>query len=165
MSVRWCAPSMWMRSTPAYAREIPSPKAALALVRRATDMIGTPPPIGMLAEEISEYEEQVEEMISSDDDLPGYVRRLEQMADDAASLLGAVGLPDLVTGSFADYEAEALALARDETRLGAIRARLAANRATAPLFDPPRYTRGYEAALARMVDLHDAGRPPEAFAV
>ena len=63
-------------------REIPSPKAALALVRRATDMIGTPPPIGMLAEEISEYEEQVEEMISSDDDLPGYVRRLEQMADD-----------------------------------------------------------------------------------
>jgi hypothetical protein len=45
-------------------------------------MIGTPPPIGMLAAEISEYEEQVEEMISSDDDLPGYVRRLEQMADD-----------------------------------------------------------------------------------
>ena len=73
--------SLWA-ATPAYAREIPSPKAALALVRRATDMIGTPPPIGMLAEEISEYEEQVEEMISSDDDLPGYVRRLEQMADD-----------------------------------------------------------------------------------
>ena len=73
--------SLWA-ATPAYAREIPSPKAALALVRRATDMIGTPPPIGMLAEEISEYEEQVEEMISSDDELPGYVRRLEQMADD-----------------------------------------------------------------------------------
>ena len=73
--------SLWA-ATPSYAAQLPSPKAALALLRRATDMIGTPPPIGMLASEISEYEEQVEEMISSDDDLPGYVRRLEQMADD-----------------------------------------------------------------------------------
>ncbi|MGD9705332.1 MAG: PAC2 family protein [Acidimicrobiia bacterium] len=73
--------SLWA-ATPAYAREIPSPKAALALIRRASDMIGTAAPIGMLASEISEYEDQVEEMISTDDDLPGYVRRLERMADD-----------------------------------------------------------------------------------
>ena len=73
--------SLWA-ATPAYASQIPSPKAALALIRRATDMIGTPAPIGMLTSEIGEYEDQVEEMISADDDLPGYVRRLERMADD-----------------------------------------------------------------------------------
>ncbi|WP_237479968.1 tetratricopeptide repeat protein [Lichenibacterium dinghuense] len=83
----------------------------------------------------------------------------------AASLNRAVGLPELVTESFADYEAEALALARDSGRLGALRARLAANRASAPLWDTPRYTRDYEAALERMVAIHDAGGAPEAFAV
>ena len=79
----------------------------------------------------------------------------------AASLLRAVGLPDLVTHSFAAYEAQALALARDPARLGALRDRLAANRNTAPLFDSPRYTRDYEAALERMVAIHDAGGGPE----
>jgi proteasome assembly chaperone (PAC2) family protein len=73
--------SLWA-ATPAYASQIPSPKAALARIRRATDMIGTPAPIGMLASEVSEYEDQVEEMISADDDLPGYVRRLERLADE-----------------------------------------------------------------------------------
>lgn len=83
----------------------------------------------------------------------------------AASLLGAVGLPELVTACFADYETEALALARDPARLSGIRDKLAADRATAPLFDTPRYIRDYEAALERMVEIHDAGRSPEAFAV
>ncbi|MBE7220039.1 MAG: hypothetical protein INR64_16335, partial [Caulobacteraceae bacterium] len=83
----------------------------------------------------------------------------------AASLNRAVGLPDLVVDSFAAYEAEALALARDPARLGALRGRLAANRMTAPLFDSPRYARDFEAALERMVAIHDAGGAPEAFAV
>lgn len=83
----------------------------------------------------------------------------------AASLLTAVGLPELVTTSLADYEREALALARDPERLGALRARLVADRLTAPLFDTPRYARNYDAALEHMVDLHEARRPPRSFAL
>ena len=70
----------------------------------------------------------------------------------AGSLLHAVGLPDLVTASLADYEALALALARDPARLAALRQRLAANRETAPLFDSARYTRNLEALYRRMWD-------------
>ena len=83
----------------------------------------------------------------------------------AASLLTAVGLPDLITTSLDAYERLAVDLARDPRRLGALRARLAANRHTAPLFDTPRYVRNYEAALERMVETREAGAMPQAFAV
>src|SRR5262249_31284059 len=45
----------------------------------------------------------------------------------AASLLTAVGLPELITHSFADYEARALRLARDGPLLASIKAKLALN--------------------------------------
>lgn len=83
----------------------------------------------------------------------------------AASLLTAVGLPELITTSLADYEREALALARDPARLGTLRERLASNRTAAPLFDTPRYVRNYEAALAHMVERAEAGLPPTDFAL
>ncbi|HEX4767780.1 MAG TPA: tetratricopeptide repeat protein [Lichenihabitans sp.] len=83
----------------------------------------------------------------------------------AASLLDAVGLPDLATTSLAGYEALALALAHDGPRLAALKARLLANRATSPLFDTARYTRNFEAALVHMAGLDADGRPPESFAV
>ena len=83
----------------------------------------------------------------------------------AASLLTAVGLPELITTDLAAYEREALALARDPARLRALRDRLAANRETAPLFDTPRYVRGFEAALERMVEIREAGQPPTPFAI
>ena len=46
----------------------------------------------------------------------------------AGSLLHAVGLPELVTTSLAEYEALALALARDPGRLAELRERLGRNR-------------------------------------
>jgi predicted O-linked N-acetylglucosamine transferase (SPINDLY family) len=69
----------------------------------------------------------------------------------AASLLYTVGLPELITETPEDYEALALALARDPARLKALRDKLAANRATAPLFDTPGLTRDLEALLLRLV--------------
>ena len=54
----------------------------------------------------------------------------------AGSVLRAIGLPELITTSLADYEALALKLARDPAALSDLRRRLAANRATAPLFVP-----------------------------
>jgi predicted O-linked N-acetylglucosamine transferase (SPINDLY family) len=69
----------------------------------------------------------------------------------AGSLLHAVGLPELVTHSLADYEETAVALATDPARLAQLRARLANNRDTSPLFDTPRFVRDYEDLLASVV--------------
>jgi predicted O-linked N-acetylglucosamine transferase (SPINDLY family) len=83
----------------------------------------------------------------------------------AASLLTAIGLPDLITATLPDYQAMALRLATDPAALASVAARLRDNRASAPLFDGGRYTRNLEAAYGRMWDLHRAGRPPESFDV
>ncbi|MCJ2182797.1 tetratricopeptide repeat protein [Novosphingobium sp. 1949] len=83
----------------------------------------------------------------------------------AASLVTAAGLPELATTSAADYEAVALALARHPERLAELRARLAANRLTCPLFDTQAYTRRVESAFATMHARHVEGRAPEAFDV
>ncbi len=69
----------------------------------------------------------------------------------AASILTACDMAELVTPDLAAYEALALALARDPARLAALRAKLAAGRATAPLFDTARFTRNLEAAYAAML--------------
>jgi predicted O-linked N-acetylglucosamine transferase (SPINDLY family) len=68
----------------------------------------------------------------------------------AGSLLHALDLAELVTQREEDYERLALALATDPARLAAIRARLAANRLSAPLFDTARYTRDIEALYERI---------------
>ena len=81
----------------------------------------------------------------------------------AASLLGAVGLPELVTGSARDYEALAISLARDPARLRALRARLEANLPAAPLFDTATVARALEAAYLEMHRRRLAGLPAEAF--
>jgi predicted O-linked N-acetylglucosamine transferase (SPINDLY family) len=79
----------------------------------------------------------------------------------AASLLKAVGLPELVTRSQEDYEALALDLARSPDTLARFRRKLMDNRHTSPLFDTPRYARHLEAAYARMYELQQAGLAPE----
>jgi proteasome assembly chaperone (PAC2) family protein len=73
--------SLWA-ATPAFAPQVSSPKAALALAQRATDMIGTPAPTAALAAEVAEYVAQIDEFVSADADLAGYVRRLEDASDD-----------------------------------------------------------------------------------
>jgi predicted O-linked N-acetylglucosamine transferase (SPINDLY family) len=70
----------------------------------------------------------------------------------AGSQLHAIGLPELVTASLAEYEALALRLAREPHTLAALRARLAANRHTHPLFDMARYTQDFEALLLHTWD-------------
>jgi len=82
-----------------------------------------------------------------------------------ASLLHAVGLPELVTRTSEDYEALALRLARDPALLAQIRGKLSANRLTQPLFDSARMTRHLERAYATMCERHRRGEPPAGFAV
>ncbi|CAN0038758.1 unnamed protein product, partial [Heterosigma akashiwo] len=57
----------------------------------------------------------------------------------AASLLRAAGLPELIAGSYEEYEELAVALATDPDRLFAARGKLEAARDTSPLFDTPRW--------------------------
>jgi predicted ATP-grasp superfamily ATP-dependent carboligase len=71
--------SLWA-AVPAYAATVPSPKAALALVERACAFVGTPAGPGELADAGAQYERDVDELVASDDDLSGYVRRIEDYA-------------------------------------------------------------------------------------
>jgi protein O-GlcNAc transferase len=83
----------------------------------------------------------------------------------SASLLDAIGLPELVADSPSAYEAVALRLARDASSLGKLRAKLARNRATYPLFDTARFTRHIESAYSQIWARHRRGEPPQSFSV
>ena len=83
----------------------------------------------------------------------------------AASLLQAVGLPELITTSLEDYEALALKLTREPSLLQSIKAKLARNRDTCALFDTAGFTRHIEAAYTTMWERHQKGEPPRGFAV
>jgi proteasome assembly chaperone (PAC2) family protein len=72
--------SLWA-AVPAYASQVPSPKASLALMRRACEMIGTPAPVGAVMHLIEKYEEQVNSLVNEDEDLVEYVERLENATD------------------------------------------------------------------------------------
>ena len=83
----------------------------------------------------------------------------------AASLNNAIGVPEMVTYSLGEYEALALKLAREPAALWAIRAKLAKNRNTFPLFDTVGFTRGLEAAYRTMWERANRGETPASFAV
>jgi len=83
----------------------------------------------------------------------------------AASLLNAVGLPELITRSLEEYEALALKLATTPAMLAHVKARLARNRTTHPLFDTDRFRRHLEFAYVTMWERHQRGEPPGSFAV
>ncbi len=67
-----------------------------------------------------------------------------------ASLLNAVGLPELVTTNATDYEALALELAMNCDKLAGLRAKLAASRLSAPLFDTDHFARCLEQAFEQV---------------
>ena len=72
----------------------------------------------------------------------------------AGSQLHAIGLPELVTSTLAEYETLAIALARDRARLAQLRERLARNRRTHPLFDMASYARDLEDGLIEIWQRH-----------
>ena len=83
----------------------------------------------------------------------------------AASLLHAVGLPELVTDSLERYEAKARELARDPAARDAVKARLQRHRVTHSLFDTTRSTRNLEKAFLAMWERYQQGLPPQSFAI
>jgi protein O-GlcNAc transferase len=83
----------------------------------------------------------------------------------AASLLGAIGLPELITESLDDYEARAIALARDPVAMAELKEKLARNRLVFPLFDTDLFRKNIELAYIGMWRAWKAGNPPKGFAV
>jgi protein O-GlcNAc transferase len=82
----------------------------------------------------------------------------------AASLLTAIGLPDLIADSVATYEEKAIALARNSTERRRLREFLAGPARSSTLFDTARTTATLEAAYLMMADQYRR-RVREAFRV
>jgi predicted O-linked N-acetylglucosamine transferase (SPINDLY family) len=78
-----------------------------------------------------------------------------------ASLLAAVGLPELATADLAAYEALARALATEPARLASIRERLRVGREHGPLFDSERFAHELDALFLRMAERRRAGLAPD----
>jgi protein O-GlcNAc transferase len=83
----------------------------------------------------------------------------------AASLLNAVGLPELIAHNSEDYERRAIDIASHPEKLRALRDKLAENRARKPLFDTKLITRQIEAAYTAMYARYQAGLAPEMIVV
>jgi len=83
----------------------------------------------------------------------------------AASLLHAVGLPELITDNMRDYQSLAIRLACDPALLQSVRKKLAFNRLTFPLFDTARFCRGIEAAYVRMWEIAQSREAPKSFSI
>jgi predicted O-linked N-acetylglucosamine transferase (SPINDLY family) len=83
----------------------------------------------------------------------------------SASLLSAIGLPELVARDLEGYRALVLRYATDRAALATLKAKLARNRTTHPLFDTERFARHLERGFRLMWRRHAAGLPPAPFAV
>ncbi len=79
----------------------------------------------------------------------------------AASLLKAIGLPELIASDLDEYEALARELAATPQKLLALRQTLAANRLTHPLFNTALFTKHLESAYVSMWKRHHQGLAPD----
>jgi predicted ATP-grasp superfamily ATP-dependent carboligase len=72
--------SLWS-AVPHYVSLAPSPRAALALCQRLSDILGTEVDTEELDEAAERYSEQVSEAVASDEETAAYVSELEQRAE------------------------------------------------------------------------------------
>jgi predicted O-linked N-acetylglucosamine transferase (SPINDLY family) len=79
----------------------------------------------------------------------------------AASLLNAIGLPELITTTQEEYETLAIDLALNPNKLTDIKNKLANNRLIASLFDTPLFTKNLEAAYIKMMERYQADLQPD----
>jgi proteasome assembly chaperone (PAC2) family protein len=92
------AASLWA-TVPHYIAAAPSPKAALALVRRVEGLVGVTVDASELEQATVEYERQVELAVQSDPDVSSFVERLE----------AAIGEDDDIGADVRDISGETIA--------------------------------------------------------
>lgn len=78
----------------------------------------------------------------------------------AASLLTALGMPELITTTLSAYEDRAVNMATDRSDYDRVRSKVSQCRLTSPLFDTEGYTRAFESLLEQMWHRHDNKLPP-----
>jgi protein O-GlcNAc transferase len=79
----------------------------------------------------------------------------------AASLLVAIGLPELITSTPQAYEDLAIELATNPKKLATIKRKLADNRLATPLFNTLGFTRHIETAYKAVYERYQANLPPD----
>ena len=79
----------------------------------------------------------------------------------AASLLNAIGLPELITSTQSQYEALAIELANNPVKLKSIKNKLDTNRLLMPLFDTTLFSKHLESAYKRMFERYEADLMPD----
>ena len=79
------AMTLWA-SVPHYISAPPQPRVTVALLNRLEDELDTTIPMDKLLSEASGWEEAIEDMVSDDEDLAGYIRDLEEHADSEQTL-------------------------------------------------------------------------------
>jgi predicted O-linked N-acetylglucosamine transferase (SPINDLY family) len=79
----------------------------------------------------------------------------------AASLLKAVGMPELIANTQEEYEAKAIELAQNPDQLNALKQKLQSNCLSAPLFNTEKITRHIEQAYANVYERYHADLMPE----
>jgi protein O-GlcNAc transferase len=83
----------------------------------------------------------------------------------AASLLNAIGLPELITNTQEEYETLAVGLAQNPQKLADIKLKLVNSRLTTPLFDTQLFTKNLEAAYSKMYERYQADLGPDHIAI
>lgn len=78
-----------------------------------------------------------------------------------ASLLNAIGLPELVASSLREYEDLAISIAKDPDRISGLKKKLAENRLTKPLFNTKLFTRNLELAYTKAHERAELGLAPD----
>jgi predicted ATP-grasp superfamily ATP-dependent carboligase len=105
--------SFWA-AVPHYVHQLPSPKAALALVERSAALLGAPVDSMELRAAAQDYERQVSERIADDEDAAAYVAQLEESSDtDWPDPAGTEAMP---IGSIDELAAEVERFLRDHHR-------------------------------------------------
>jgi hypothetical protein len=98
------AASFWA-AVPHYVHQMPSPKAALALVERSAAVLGASVDPLELRVAAEEYERQVSERVADDDEAAAYVAELED-AEDSESDSSETGADGLRLGNIDELAAD-----------------------------------------------------------
>jgi predicted O-linked N-acetylglucosamine transferase (SPINDLY family) len=79
----------------------------------------------------------------------------------AASLLNAIGLPELITSTQEEYELLAIELAKNSKKLANLKLQLSNNRLSAPLFNAPLFAKNLEEIYIKMHERYQSDLQPD----